>query len=115
MHMAIGNIIPTEFLGLADVYKVLDQDAGRSPFEQLLDEIRQHESEEEVVLEDYERTAHASSDAGVRYLINMIAADERRHHELARDIAQDLTRSLMWTAEAGRELPTVAATGPERF
>ncbi|MBV8084365.1 MAG: hypothetical protein JO247_06080 [Chloroflexi bacterium] len=112
--MAAGNIIPTEYLGLADVYSVFQDEGGRSPFERLLDEIRQHEGEEEIILEDYERTAAGSSDAGVRYLIDLIVQDEKRHAKLAKDIAQDMTRSLLWTAESGKELPVVAASGEER-
>jgi rubrerythrin len=114
--MALGNLIPMEFLGMADVYKVIEgQDRNaRSPFEELLDQIRQHEDEEEIVLEDYERLAATTPDPGVRYLVNLIAQDERRHHALAKDIAQDMTRSLMWAADSGRELPTVRATGAER-
>jgi hypothetical protein len=46
----------------------------------LLDRLTEHEVAEAGVLRDYEDAATASTDPAVRFLMNLILQDEKRHH-----------------------------------
>jgi len=46
-----------------------------------------HGAEEGAMLATYEELAEKSSDEGARYLISLILADERRHHQLLVEMA----------------------------
>lgn len=61
---------------------------GASAGEQdVVDWINRHGREEAVLLEEYERIAQESPSPVVRYLVNLIVEDERRHHRVLGDIA----------------------------
>ncbi len=53
----------------------------------LVDILEQHGAEEGAMLATYEELAENASDEGVRYLISLILADERRHHQLLVEMA----------------------------
>jgi hypothetical protein len=48
-----------------------------------------HVREERAILEEYEKLASTTADAGTRFLIQLIVADERRHHELFERLGSD--------------------------
>jgi len=48
-----------------------------------------HVRDESYVLEEYDRLAGTTADPGTRFLLQMIVADERRHHELFQRLGDD--------------------------
>jgi rubrerythrin len=76
---------------------------------ELVDLLEQHGSEEGKMLSVYEELAENASDEGARYLISLILADERRHHQLLVEMAN----AMAWgTADESpdRATPLVSAT-----
>lgn len=53
-----------------------------------------HVREERHLLEEYERLAATTADAGTRFLLELIVADERRHHELFERLGADALRGV---------------------
>jgi len=53
----------------------------------LVELLEHHGSEEGEMLAVYEELAEHASDEGVRYLVSLILADERRHHQLIVEMA----------------------------
>lgn len=64
---------------------------------QLVELISRHGSEEGRLLATYEDLAGKTTDQGVRYLIDLILEDERRHHRLLEEIAN----SMAWGSTSG--------------
>jgi rubrerythrin len=54
---------------------------------ELVELLARHGKEEGVLLERYEHFAHDASTADVRYLVQLILDDERRHHRLLVEMA----------------------------
>lgn len=63
----------------------------------LVELISRHGAEEGKLLETYQELATTSTDQGVRYLIDLILEDERRHHHLLEEIAN----SMAWGSVSG--------------
>lgn len=53
----------------------------------VIHELQAHVREESQFLESYERLVQTVPDAGMRFLVQLILDDERRHHELMQQIA----------------------------
>lgn len=64
---------------------------------QLVELVTRHGSEEGKLLAAYEELASKTTDQGVRYLIDLILEDERRHHRLLEEIAN----SMAWGSTSG--------------
>jgi hypothetical protein len=64
---------------------------------QLVELIARHGSEEGRLLATYEDLANRTTQEGVRYLIDLILEDERRHHRMLEEIAN----SMAWGATSG--------------
>lgn len=71
----------------------------------LVELLARHGSEEGKLLAVYEELAKSTPDKAVRYLVNLILDDERRHHHLLADIAN----AMAWESLNGDDV-TVAPT-----
>ncbi len=70
--------------------------AGASVWEQMVyDYLVDHVGNEADIVDEYEKVATTDSSAALRYLSGLIVKDERRHHEVFRDLAE----SIRHTAE----------------
>jgi len=95
--MAIDTPATPAFIGLMPGFPITGVvDNGRSPIEQLFDQLEAHESEEAEVLKDYEAAAKDAPDAGFRYLMGLVLEDEQRHHRLSKAMADEVGQSLLW-------------------
>ncbi len=63
----------------------------------LVELIARHGAEEGRLLATYEDLASTTTDEGLRYMIDLILEDERRHHRLLEEIAN----SLAWGSVSG--------------
>ena len=78
--------------------------AGASAWEvQLYEMLAGHVVSERALLETYIETAEASGSAALRYVVDLLIADERRHHRVWADLAD----SLCADAELVDEAPVV--------
>jgi rubrerythrin len=71
--------------------------------------LEQHGSKEGEMLAIYEELAENAGDEGVRYLISLILADERRHHQLLVEMAN----AMAWgtrSASPDRATPSVSGS-----
>ncbi len=66
-----------------------------------------HGEREGTALASYERVAEESSAGGaVQYLVRLILEDERRHHRVFAEMANEL-KSFIWELEVGPRVPTM--------
>ena len=80
-----------------------------SAVQRLMHEFQTHESDEARWVAIYQKLAHESEDPLIRFLLNLIIADEERHHKIIRHIVSGLKDELAWTRSE-----TVAAKPPEQ-
>jgi hypothetical protein len=66
-----------------------------------------HVRSERYVLEDYQKFIEATTDRGIRFLLEQILADERRHHELFIALTNDALAS-----SSDREAPEIPTPRP---
>lgn len=59
-----------------------------------------HVRDENYVLEEYSKLAEATVDPGTRFLLELIIADERRHHALFERLGADVRDSIAAGAES---------------
>jgi rubrerythrin len=84
-----------------------------SSVEGLMNEFQLHASHEERWLSSYKEIAKESSDPLIRFLLDLIVADEERHHELTSRMIAKLRDELAWTrAQAAQRRP--GASGEKR-
>jgi hypothetical protein len=102
--------IPESFM--ADYY-IPAQPEERSVVEKLFDQLAAHEQEEGEILAEYQQAATEGPDAGYRYLMGLVLADEERHHRLSKAMADDVHQSLLWLTDHNG-LPDIMATGKDR-
>jgi hypothetical protein len=77
---------------------------GASSWErQVFDHLTQHIVQERGLLEEYVKAARETESKALAYLITMLVEDERRHHDLFKQLAQ----SLKSTAELRPDSPEV--------
>ena len=69
-----------------------------SAVQRLMHEFQTHESDEARWLAIYQKLAHESQDPLIRFLLNLIIADETRHHEIICHIVSGLKDELAWTS-----------------
>jgi hypothetical protein len=82
--------------------------AGASVTEQMVyDYLVDHVENEADILDQYREMAAADSSPALRYLGGLIAADERRHHEVFRDLAASL-RHIAELQPGEPPIPTLA-------
>lgn len=82
----------------ADDYKWgIPESPEFSAVQRLMHEFQTHESDEARWLAIYRKLAHESEDPLIRFLLNLIIADEERHHEIICHIVSGLQNELAWT------------------
>lgn len=82
----------------------------------LMNEFKHHESEEERWLSAYKKIAEDSEDPAIRFLLNMIIADEERHHQILGRAVASLKDDLASTRPAQSPATTAAwATAAREF
>ena len=72
-----------------------------SSVQRLMNEFQSHASHEERWLSNYRTIAKETGDPLVRFLLELIVADEERHHELTGRMIGKLKDELSWTRSAG--------------
>jgi rubrerythrin len=72
-----------------------------SAVQRLMNEFQSHASQEERWLSSYREMAKESSDRLASFLLDLIAADEERHHELLARMISKLKDELAWTHGEG--------------
>ena len=86
----------------------LRQTGGSVESHELVDLLTRHGSEEGALLERYQRFIHDAPTTDVRYLVQLIIEDERRHHRLLTELANAIAwGSSEWSPDPA--MPTVAA------
>jgi hypothetical protein len=73
-----------------------------SAVQRLMHEFQTHESDEARWLAIYRKLAHESDDPLIRFLFNLIVADEERHQEIIDHIVSGLKDELAWTSSEKR-------------
>ncbi len=68
-----------------------------SAVQRLINEFKTHESDEERWLTVYKKIAQESDDPVIRFLLNLIIADEERHHEIIGRMISSLKDDLALT------------------
>jgi hypothetical protein len=83
----------------ADDYKWgIPESPEFSAVQRLMHEFQTHESDEARWLAIYRKLAHESEDPLIRFLLNLIIADEERHHEIISHIVSGLEDELALTS-----------------
>ena len=80
---------------------------------ELVEVLEQHGTEEGAMLAVYEELAEHASDEGARYLISLILADERRHHQLLVEMANAMAWGTPSTSPDRATPPMSVAPDPE--
>lgn len=87
---------------------------GASAWEQqLYDHILEHVEGEREILRDYERLADGTDSPAFAYLARLILDDERRHHQLLRDLAETI-RTTSNLSGAGSPIPDLGMFHADR-
>lgn len=87
---------------------------GASAWEQqLYDHIVQHVEEELAVIRSYEQLAERTDSPAFAYLARLILDDERRHHQLLRDLAETIKTSAELSGEP-TPIPNLGMWGADR-
>ena len=84
-----------------------------SSVQRLMNEFQSHADHEERWLVNYQAIAKESSDPLIRFLLDLIVADEQRHHELTSRMISKLKDELAWT-RAEKLAPRVYEIGKKR-
>lgn len=66
--------------------------------------LRAHGEMEGAALAEYARLAETCEDAGIRYLIELILADERRHHRQIEEMLHQI-ESFLWEVDVQPSVP----------
>ena len=82
-------------------------EAEQSSMVKLLRTFEMHADGETETLRSYRHLAATAADPAVALLMNLVVADEERHHELLRRMATRLRDALEWTRSSDA-LPTCA-------
>ena len=72
-----------------------------SSVQRLMNEFQSHARHEERWVVEYQKAAEDSSDPLIRFLLELIVTDERRHHELTSRMITKLKDELAWTHSEG--------------
>jgi rubrerythrin len=69
----------------------------RSPVERLMKEFESHETHETVFLQKYREMLERTHNPLVKFLVELIAADEEKHQVILHAMTSTLAGSLTWT------------------
>lgn len=84
-----------------------------SSVQRLMNEFQSHARDEERWLSSYREIAEESTDPLTGFLLNLIVADEERHHKLMARMISKLEDELAWTS-AKRTVRTGVESGARR-
>jgi len=83
------------------MYGYQDLDAlkpeGISPVERLMNEFESHEAKERSFLPKYKEMAGQTENPLIKFLVQLIIADEEKHHAVLHAMVSTLRGSLTWT------------------
>lgn len=88
---------------IPEVYAMLGDRPGDpevpeiSEVERLANEFEAHEAQERMFVERYKELAAKSENRMVKFLLEMIVADEEKHHAITRAMTATLRGDLNWT------------------
>jgi len=87
---------------IPEVYAMLgdcpsEEGSEISEVERLANEFEAHESQERMFLERYKELAAQSESRVVKFLLDMVVADEEKHHAITRAMTSTLRGDLNWT------------------
>jgi rubrerythrin len=89
---------------------------GASPWEfEVVEALERHGRTEGATLERYRRFADSADAPAVRFLVDLIMEEERRHHEALAQLAETIAWSLIPEAAEGDTIPALgfADTDPD--
>lgn len=66
---------------------------------ELVELLARHGADEGHILAEYERAAATTDDPAARYLIDLVLADERRHHQMLVEMATSMAWDTLGTSE----------------
>jgi len=92
---------PEEPSGFERALEGLRETGASVTIRELVGQLAKHGSEEGKILADYERVAATASDPAVRYLVDLIMDDERRHHR----ILVELATAMAWNTLGSERSP----------
>lgn len=72
--------------------------------------LREHGKNEGAVLAEYARLAERCEDPGIRYLLELILADERRHHQQIEEMLHQV-ESFLWEVDVEPSVPSARRRG----
>lgn len=75
------------------------QPTSTSPLERLLYDFESHERQERDFVRKYRELAECSANPSIRYLLDMIASDEEKHHAVTHAMASTLKSAVNWVGE----------------
>lgn len=70
--------------------------------------LREHGRREGAALDEYQRLLDSCEDDGVRYLVELILADEERHHRQIDEMLHQI-QSFLWEVDVEPKVPHVRA------
>lgn len=82
------------------------EDGSKTWVENLHHYVTQHVQIEQGLLENYISAAQGSDSKALRYLVNLIIQDEKRHHQMFGEFAAALEHGLNWTS-GDAEIPAM--------
>jgi Mn-containing catalase len=66
--------------------------------------LAEHGPREGAALAEYERLVESCDDEGIRYLAGMVLEDERRHHQMIREMLNQI-QSYLWETDVEPQVP----------
>lgn len=84
--------------GLVDGAKLMEEKSEElSSVERLVNEFESHEAQEKEIADRYVEIAKGSDNPSVKFLLQLIIADERKHYEITHAMLSTLKGSLTWS------------------
>lgn len=84
-----------------------------SVFERMLEQFAAHEQHEQAFVTEYGKIVKGLDNPLVRFLLELIIADEEKHHTLVRSIASGLRKDLEWLRD-GADMPKLGSMSQEQ-
>ena len=91
-----GKLVVTNGLVHGAQLQEADSEA-LSAVERLMEEFESHEAQEKKFADRYGEIAEESKNPLVKFLLQLIIADERKHHEITHAMVSTLRGTLTWT------------------
>ena len=92
-----------EIYGMATFFdsKAVDESAGVSPIERLLNAFEAHEAKEDKSIQQYREAMSGVRNPITRFLLQLIISDEEKHRAVIHAMIATLKGSLAWTKPEG--------------